>query len=61
MTRPANVSGHPAISIPCGFTPSGLPVGLQLIGPKWGEAKLLAIALAYEDATEWQARHPELK
>ena len=61
MTRPANVSGHPAISIPCGFSPEGLPAGLQLIGPKWGEAKLLAIALAYEDAADWRTMHPELK
>ncbi len=60
MTRPTNVSGHPSISIPCGFTPAGLPVGLQLIGPKWSEAKLLAIALAYEDATDWHSRHPAL-
>lgn len=60
MTRPTNISGHPAVSIPCGFTPEGLPVGLQLIGPKWGEAKLLAIAQAYEDATDWHTRHPAL-
>jgi aspartyl-tRNA(Asn)/glutamyl-tRNA(Gln) amidotransferase subunit A len=60
MTRPTNISGHPSISIPCGFTTAGLPVGLQLIGPKWGEAKLLAIAQAYEDATEWHTRHPAL-
>ncbi len=60
MTRPTNISGNPAISIPCGFTPAGLPVGLQLIGPKWGEARLLAIALVYENATEWHIRHPEL-
>jgi aspartyl-tRNA(Asn)/glutamyl-tRNA(Gln) amidotransferase subunit A len=61
MARPTNISGHPAISIPCGFTQGGLPAGLQLIGPKWGEAKLLAIALAYEDATDWHTRHPESK
>ncbi len=61
MARPTNISGHPAISVPCGFTQAGLPVGLQLIGPKWGEAKLLALALAYEEATEWHTRHPELK
>ena len=60
MNRPANLTGHPAISIPCGFTRDKLPVGLQLIGPRYGEAKLLAIALAYEDATEWHKRHPEL-
>ena len=60
LTRPANLTGNPAISVPCGFTAEGLPVGLQLIGPRWGEARLLAIALAYEEATEWHNRHPEL-
>ena len=60
LTRPANVTGFPAISIPCGFTREGLPVGLQLLGPRWGEARLLAIALAYEEATEWHKRHPDL-
>jgi aspartyl-tRNA(Asn)/glutamyl-tRNA(Gln) amidotransferase subunit A len=58
VNRPANVSGSPALSIPCGFTNAGLPVGLQLIGPRWGEAGLLAIALSYEDATDWHKRHP---
>jgi aspartyl-tRNA(Asn)/glutamyl-tRNA(Gln) amidotransferase subunit A len=60
VSRPANVTGHPAISIPCGSTRTGLPVGLQLIGPRWGEARLLAIALAYEEATEWRKKRPEL-
>jgi aspartyl-tRNA(Asn)/glutamyl-tRNA(Gln) amidotransferase subunit A len=60
LTRPANVTGNPAISIPCGFTPQGLPVGLQLIGPRWGEAQLLSIALAYEQATEWHLRRPPI-
>jgi aspartyl-tRNA(Asn)/glutamyl-tRNA(Gln) amidotransferase subunit A len=59
LTRPANQTGFPAISIPCGFTREGLPVGLQLMGPRWGEARLLAIALAYEEATEWHKGHPE--
>lgn len=61
MARPGNIGGLPAISIPCGFTQAGVPAGLQLIAPRWGEAKLLAIALEYEDATKWHARHPELK
>ena len=56
LNRPANLTGHPAISIPCGFTRSGLPIGLQLIGPNWSEARLLAIALVYEDATDWHKR-----
>jgi aspartyl-tRNA(Asn)/glutamyl-tRNA(Gln) amidotransferase subunit A len=60
MTRPANLTGLPAISIPCGFTSDGLPIGLQLIGQHWGEAQLFAIALAYEEATDWHTRHPQL-
>jgi aspartyl-tRNA(Asn)/glutamyl-tRNA(Gln) amidotransferase subunit A len=60
MTRPANIAGLPAVSLPCGFNSDGLPIGLQLIGRRWGEARLLALALAYEDATEWHARHPKL-
>lgn len=57
MNRPANFTGHPAISLPCGFTSHGLPVGMQLIAPHWSEARLLAIAAAYEAATEWHRRH----
>ncbi len=57
-TRPINVWGLPAISIPCGFTPAGLPIGLQIIGPHWGEAKVLQLAQAYEQATTWHKREP---
>ncbi len=60
MTRPFNLTGHPAVSIPCGFSPQGLPLGLQLIGPRWSEAQLLSIALAYEQSTTWHHRHPTL-
>jgi aspartyl-tRNA(Asn)/glutamyl-tRNA(Gln) amidotransferase subunit A len=60
LNRPANFTGYPAISVPCGFTREGLPVGMQLIGPRWSEARLLAIAFAYEQATEWHKRHPNL-
>jgi aspartyl-tRNA(Asn)/glutamyl-tRNA(Gln) amidotransferase subunit A len=59
LTRPGNITGMPAISIPCGFTRQGLPVGMQLMGPRWSEARLFAIALAYEEATEWHKLHPE--
>lgn len=59
MNRPANFTGFPVISIPCGFTRDGLPIGMALHGPEWGEAKLLRIAYAYEQATEWHLRHPE--
>jgi len=60
LNRPANFTGHPAISIPCGFTRAGLPIGMQLIGKKDGEAELLAIARAYESATKWTNRRPQL-
>ena len=57
-TRPINVWGLPAISIPCGFTPAGLPIGLQIVGPRWGEATVLQLAHAYEQATTWHKREP---
>ena len=57
-TRPVNVWGLPAISIPCGFTETGLPIGLQIIGPHWGEARVLQVAHAYEQATVWHKRQP---
>jgi Asp-tRNA(Asn)/Glu-tRNA(Gln) amidotransferase A subunit family amidase len=47
-TRPVNVWGLPAISVPCGFTEKGLPIGLQIVGPPGGEAKILRAAHAYE-------------
>ena len=55
-TRPINVWGLPAISVPCGFTEAGLPIGLQIIGPHWGEARVLQVANAYEQATAWHKR-----
>jgi aspartyl-tRNA(Asn)/glutamyl-tRNA(Gln) amidotransferase subunit A len=50
-TRPFNVWGMPAISVPCGFTESGLPIGLQIAGPRWREDLVLRVAYAYEHAT----------
>jgi aspartyl-tRNA(Asn)/glutamyl-tRNA(Gln) amidotransferase subunit A len=60
MNRPANFTGHPAISVPCAFTQDGLPVGLQLIGRSFDESTLLRIAFAYEQAHDWRGRHPRL-
>jgi len=61
-TRPFNVWGLPAISVPCGFTQSGLPIGLQIAGPHWREDLVLRLAYAYEQATAWHLRRiPELK
>jgi aspartyl-tRNA(Asn)/glutamyl-tRNA(Gln) amidotransferase subunit A len=56
LNRPANLAGLPAISVPCGFTPEGLPVGLQLIGAVTGEYLLLQIAKLFELACPQQAR-----
>ncbi|MFI5356758.1 MAG: Asp-tRNA(Asn)/Glu-tRNA(Gln) amidotransferase subunit GatA, partial [Opitutales bacterium] len=55
-----NLAGLPAISLPCGFTSAGLPIGLQLIGQPFQEAGLLAIAHAYESAHEWHKQRPKL-
>jgi aspartyl-tRNA(Asn)/glutamyl-tRNA(Gln) amidotransferase subunit A len=57
-TRPFNVWGLPAVSVPCGFTKSGLPIGLQIAGPQWREELVLLLAQAYESATEWHRRRP---
>jgi aspartyl-tRNA(Asn)/glutamyl-tRNA(Gln) amidotransferase subunit A len=59
-TLPFNIYGLPTISVPCGFTSSGLPIGLQISGPHLGEPKVLALAHAYEQATEWHKRRPTL-
>ena len=59
-TRPVNVWGLPAISVPCGFSTAGLPIGLQIIGPHWREDRVLQLAYAYEQATEWHKRVPRL-
>ena len=55
-TRPFNVWGLPAISVPCGFTQNGLPLGLQIAGPHWREDLVLRLAHAYEQATAWHKR-----
>jgi aspartyl-tRNA(Asn)/glutamyl-tRNA(Gln) amidotransferase subunit A len=55
-----NLAGLPAISVPCGFTKSQLPIGFQLIGQPYREADLLAVAHTYDRAHEWAQRHPAL-
>jgi aspartyl-tRNA(Asn)/glutamyl-tRNA(Gln) amidotransferase subunit A len=57
---PFDIFGTPAISIPCGFSKSGLPIGLMISGPHFSEGKVLALAQAYEKATEWHKRIPPL-
>jgi aspartyl-tRNA(Asn)/glutamyl-tRNA(Gln) amidotransferase subunit A len=58
-TLPVNLAGLPGLSMPCGLS-EGLPVGLQIIGPALGEETVLRVAAAYEQASDWQARIPDL-
>ncbi|MBI4464714.1 MAG: amidase [Acidobacteria bacterium] len=58
LLRGFNATGHPALSIPCGFDSNGLPIGLQIIGRLWDEATVLQVGYAYEQATEWHKRRP---
>jgi len=57
-TSPFNLTGLPTVSVPCGFTSAGLPIGLQLAAGPWREALLLRAARAYERATKWHERLP---
>ena len=59
-TCPFNLTGQPAVSLPCGFTRDALPVGLQIVGTAYGEAEVLRVASAYEQATGWHDRHPRI-
>lgn len=60
LTLPFNLTGQPALSVPCGFTGAGLPVGMQLVGRPFEEATLLRVGAAYEAATDWHTRVPPL-
>jgi aspartyl-tRNA(Asn)/glutamyl-tRNA(Gln) amidotransferase subunit A len=57
-TRPFNLNGSPAITLPCGFSNDGLPIGFQLAGRPFDEETVLRVAHAYEQATEWHLRRP---
>ena len=61
FTVSANLAGLPAISIPCGFTPDRLPIGLQLTGRAFDEATLLRVADAYERDTSWWSERPGIR
>lgn len=60
FTAPFNLTGLPALSIPCGFTQGGLPIGLQIVSRAWGDAKALNAGYAFEQATEWGEKYPNL-
>jgi len=59
-TIAANLTGAPAVSLPCGFTKAGLPIGMQLQGDYFSEASLLDVAHRFQQATDWHARRPSL-
>jgi aspartyl-tRNA(Asn)/glutamyl-tRNA(Gln) amidotransferase subunit A len=61
LMRPFNLTGLPAISVPCGFTTTGLPIGLQIAGKPFDEATVLRLAHAYEQATDWHRRRPPIE
>jgi aspartyl-tRNA(Asn)/glutamyl-tRNA(Gln) amidotransferase subunit A len=56
LTLPFNFTGQPALSVPCGFSKSGLPIGMQLVGKPFEESKLLRIAHQYQQETDWHRR-----
>lgn len=65
LNIPGSLAGTPGLSIPCGFAPAGgevggteLPVGLQIIGPQWGEQKVFNVGYAYQEATDWHTKRP---
>ncbi len=59
-TKPFNFSGSPTLSVPCGFSPDGLPFSIQFIGPSLSEATICRVGHAYEQATLWHTRHPRV-
>ena len=60
FTAPFNLSGLPALSLPCGFTRAGLPIGLQMITHTWDEATLLRVGYSFQKATDWHTRIPTI-
>ena len=60
IVRGLNLTGLPLLSVPCGFTEAGLPIGLQIIGGMWDEASILDVGHAYEQATDWHLRRPAI-
>jgi aspartyl-tRNA(Asn)/glutamyl-tRNA(Gln) amidotransferase subunit A len=60
LTMPFNVTGSPAMSVCCGFGEGGLPLSLQIVGKRFDDATVLRLAYAYEAATPWRSRRPQL-
>lgn len=60
FTAPFNSSGHPSITLPCGFTPGGLPIGFQFVAQRGGESLLCRAGMAFQHVTKWHCAHPVL-
>jgi aspartyl-tRNA(Asn)/glutamyl-tRNA(Gln) amidotransferase subunit A len=60
FTAPFNLAGIPALSIPCGFNSENLPIGLQIVSRAWNESGVLRVGYAYQQATEWHKRRPQI-
>ena len=60
LALPANLTGQPACAVPTGFDPDGLPLGMQIMGARWSDANVLAVAAAYERCAPWADRWPAL-
>jgi aspartyl-tRNA(Asn)/glutamyl-tRNA(Gln) amidotransferase subunit A len=60
LTMPFNVTGNPAMSVCCGYTGTGLPLSFQIVGKRFQDATVLRAAHAYEQATPWRDRRPQL-
>jgi aspartyl-tRNA(Asn)/glutamyl-tRNA(Gln) amidotransferase subunit A len=56
-----NLAGLPALSMPCGFSKAGLPIGIQVVGRPWDEGRILALGRLYQENTEWHRRRPPLQ
>jgi len=59
FTAPFNLTGLPAVTIPCGFSSQGLPIGLELVARPWDDGVLLATAAYFQSATDWHQHHPD--
>lgn len=60
FTAPFNLTGLPALSVPCGFTAGNLPIGVQIVAKHWGEARVLQAGNAYQSLTDWHKKHPAM-
>ena len=59
-THPFNMSGHPAASIPCGWSSDGLPIGMQIVGKRLDDLTVLQVSQAFEEIAPWQDKKPKL-